>query len=365
MTGISFSPLKTAGEILPFFCFWGFIANDSCDKMNETVDRRGHLIQADDLIKIYKTRTGKRIAVNGVSFHVKEGEFFSFLGPNGAGKTTTIGMMVALLSPTSGRIKIDNLDVTKYPHEVRQRIGIIFQDPSLDDRLTAWENLEFHGRLYGIPGPARKKRSEFLMEVMGLSDRRHDLVRTFSGGMKRRLEIVRGLVHAPRLLILDEPTLGLDPHSRRNVWEYIHTVRKEVGMTVFLTTHYLEEADGSDRVAIINQGKIVALDSPERLKKSLGPEVLILKVQDKEAFRNYLFDCYPSITEAIREEEGGQLSFPMPQERAESPWEFLRSLPFPILEASIRRPNLDDVFIRYTGQGLADGGQGKNSGGDQ
>ncbi len=333
--------------------------------MVETVDRKGHLVQAEDLVKIYKTRTGKRIAVNGISFQVKEGEFFSFLGPNGAGKTTTIGMMVALLGPTSGRIKIDNLDVTQYPHEVRQRIGIIFQDPSLDDRLTAWENLEFHGRLYGIPGPARKKRSEFLMEVMGLSERRHDLVRTFSGGMKRRLEIVRGLVHAPRLLILDEPTLGLDPHSRRNVWEYIHTVRKEVGMTVFLTTHYLEEADGSDRVAIINQGKIVALDSPERLKKSLGPEVLILKVQEKEAFRQYLLDRYPSITEAIREEDENLLSFPMPQERAESPWEFLRSLPFPILEASIRRPNLDDVFIRYTGQGLADVETGKNSGADR
>ncbi|MCL4484730.1 MAG: ATP-binding cassette domain-containing protein [Nitrospirae bacterium] len=310
------------------------------------------MVRAEKIVKIYKTRTGKRVAVDEISFDVKEGEFFSFLGPNGAGKTTTIGMMVALLSPTSGTIAIDGLDVTRYPHEVRQRIGIIFQDPSLDDRLTAWENLEFHGRLYGIPAETRKKRSEFLMEVMGLSERRHDLVRSFSGGMKRRLEIVRGFVHAPRLLILDEPTLGLDPHSRRNVWEYIHTVRKEVGMTVFLTTHYLEEADGSDRVAIINKGKIVALDSPEQLKRSLGPEVLILQTGEKALFRQYLEELYPSLKEAIREEPEGAMSFPMPSERFESPWEFLRTLPFPIDEASVRRPNLDDVFIRYTGEGL-------------
>ncbi|EQD29714.1 ABC transporter ATP-binding protein, partial [mine drainage metagenome] len=167
-----------------------------------------------------------------------------------------------LLSPTSGAITIDSLNVKDHPHEIRQRIGIIFQDPSLDDRLTAWENLEFHGRLYGISRPSRKKRGDFLLDVMGLSARKDDLVRTFSGGMKRRLEIARGLLHAPKLLILDEPTLGLDPHSRRTVWEYLHTIRKEVGMTVFLTTHYLEEADGSDRVGIIDHGRIVALDTP-------------------------------------------------------------------------------------------------------
>ncbi len=289
--------------------------------------------------------------MDGISFKVGEGEFFSFLGPNGAGKSTTIGMMVALLAPTAGRIKIDNLDVVRFPHEVRQRIGIIFQDPSLDDRLTAWENLEFHGRLYGISKEVRKKRANFLMEVMGLADRRDDLVRTFSGGMKRRLEIVRGLVHAPRLLILDEPTLGLDPHSRRNVWEYIHTVRKKVQMTVFLTTHYLEEADGSDRVAIINQGQIVAMDTPDRLKKSLGPEVLNLHVSEKGQLKKFLLERYPSLTSSLREEEDGSLSFLFPGE-GKSPWEFLKALPFAIREASVRRPNLDDVFIRYTGTGL-------------
>ncbi len=319
------------------------------------------MVDAENLVKIYRSRSGHRTAVDGISFHVGEGEFFSFLGPNGAGKTTTIGMMVALLAPTSGHISIDGLDVTRNPHEVRQRIGIIFQDPSLDDRLTAWENLEFHGRLYGLAGSERKKRSGFLLDVMGLSERKNDLVRTFSGGMKRRLEIVRGLVHAPRLLILDEPTLGLDPHSRRNVWEYIHNVRKKVGMTVFLTTHYLEEADGSDRVAIINYGKIVALDTPDLLKKSLGPEVLSVIVSDKDALRNYLLIQYPVLAGSIREEPDGAISFPMPSNRNESPWEMLRKIPFQIIQASIRRPNLDDVFIKYTGGDLYDSGSHKEA----
>ncbi|MEC4682424.1 MAG: ATP-binding cassette domain-containing protein [Nitrospirota bacterium] len=311
------------------------------------------MISVTNLVKVYRSKAGDRTAVNDISFHVGTGEFFSFLGPNGAGKTTTIGMMVALLAPSSGKILIDGLDVVESPHQVRQRIGIIFQDPSLDDRLSAWENLEFHGRLYGISGPIRKKRGEFLLDIMGLTERKNDLVRTFSGGMKRRLEIVRGLIHAPKVLILDEPTLGLDPHSRRIVWEYIHSVRKEVGMTVFLTTHYLEEADGSDRVGIINKGKIVALDTPGQLKKSVGPEVLNVRVQDRDSMKKYIIDTIPEIRDSIREEPDGSLSFSMGSHLA-SPWEFLKYLPFPIIEASIRRPNLDDVFIQYTGNNLSD-----------
>lgn len=298
-------------------------------------------------------RSGNRIAVDNISFSVGRGEFFSFLGPNGAGKTTTIGMMVALLSPTSGTIRVDNLDVVEKPHEVRQRIGIIFQEPSLDDRLTAWENLEFHGRLYGIASPVRKKRGEFLIDIMGLKDRKNDLVRTFSGGMKRRLEIARGLMHAPKLLILDEPTLGLDPHSRRTVWEYIHAVRKEVGMTVFLTTHYLEEADSSDRVAIINHGKIVVLDTPAQLKKSLGPDVLTVQVLDIENFRAYIDAKLPGSRDSVRDEPDGSLSFSLGNSTL-SPWEFLKGVPFPVLEASVRRPNLDDVFIKYAGANLTE-----------
>jgi ABC-2 type transport system ATP-binding protein len=313
---------------------------------------RMKMIEAKDLTKIYKSRRGNRIAVDGISFSVGEGEFFSFLGPNGAGKTTTIQMMVALLSPTRGTITIDGLDVVSYPHQVRQKIGIIFQDPSLDDRLTAWENLEFHGRLYGIDSKTRERRGDFLLGVMGLGERRHDLVRTYSGGMKRRLEIARGLLHSPRLLILDEPTLGLDPHSRRSVWEYIHRVRKEVGMTVFLTTHYLEEADTSDRVAIMSAGKIVAMGTPDRLKKDLSSEMLSVETENPEALTSYLLKTYPALDSQIRREGENLLYFPLPPGGDLSPWDLLRTLPVPIREASVRRPNLDDVFIYHTGSGL-------------
>ncbi len=310
------------------------------------------MIEAKNLKKIYRSRRGDRVAVDGISFTVGEGEFFSFLGPNGAGKTTTIQMMVALLAPTSGEIIIDKLNVVTSPHEVRQRIGIIFQDPSLDDRLTAWENLEFHGRLYGIDLRTRNKRSTFLLDVMGISERRNDLVRTFSGGMKRRLEIARGLLHSPRLLILDEPTLGLDPHSRRSVWEYIHRVRREVGMTVFLTTHYLEEADSSDRVAIMSSGKIVAQGTPDRLKKDLSSEMLSVETENPDSLNAYLISHYSSLEGQIRREGDGTLLFPLPSGLDLSPWDLLRSIPLPIREASVRRPNLDDVFIYHTGSGL-------------
>ena len=321
------------------------------------------MIDAIGLTKIYKSRRAERVAVDGISFSVGEGEFFSFLGPNGAGKTTTIQMMVALLAPSRGSIVIDGLDVASYPHQVRQKIGIIFQDPSLDDRLTAWENLEFHGRLYGIDSKTRERRGDYLLSVLGLGERRHDLVRTFSGGMKRRLEIARGLLHSPRLLILDEPTLGLDPHSRRSVWEYIHRVRKEVGMTVFLTTHYLEEADSSDRVAIMNAGKIVAEGTPERLKKDLSSELLSVETESPEVLNSYLLATYPSLQTQIRRESDNLLLFPLPSEGDQSPWDLLRGLPVPIREASVRRPNLDDVFIYHTGSGLKegekDGGKGQ------
>ena len=320
------------------------------------------MIEAKNLKKIYRSRRGDRVAVDGISFTVGEGEFFSFLGPNGAGKTTTIQMMVALLAPTSGEIIIDKLNVVTSPHEVRQRIGIIFQDPSLDDRLTAWENLEFHGRLYGIDLRTRNKRSTFLLDVMGISERRNDLVRTFSGGMKRRLEIARGLLHSPRLLILDEPTLGLDPHSRRSVWEYIHRVRREVGMTVFLTTHYLEEADSSDRVAIMSSGKIVAQGTPDRLKKDLSSEMLSVETENPDSLNAYLISHYSSLEGQIRREGDGTLLFPLPPGLDLSPWDLLRSIPLPIREASVRRPNLDDVFIYHTGSGLKNENADKRGG---
>ena len=228
------------------------------------------MIQVENLVK----RFGALQAVRGISFQVKEGELFGFLGPNGAGKTTTINILCTLLTPTSGRALVADHDVVRYPTEVRRSIGIIFQDPSLDERLTALENLKFHAMLYHLPRKKTEERMEMLLDMVGLSDRRHDLVKTFSGGMKRRLEIVRGLLHSPKVLFLDEPTLGLDPQTRNHIWSYVKELRGKEGLTLFLTTHYMEEADQCDRIAIMDEGKIVALDTPTAFKQSLGSDTL-------------------------------------------------------------------------------------------
>lgn len=211
---------------------------------------------------------GEFIAVDNISFSVKKGEIFAFLGPNGAGKSTTIKMLTTLLHPTSGTMLMDGNDPVVDPHKVRKSFGIVFQDPSLDDELTAWENMEFHGVLYAVPKKIRRKRIEQLMKVVELWDRKDDIVKKFSGGMKRRLEIARGLLHHPDILFLDEPTLGLDPQTRNNIWEHIKKLNKKEGITVFFTTHYMDEADRvADRIAIIDHGKIVTQDTPIALKK--------------------------------------------------------------------------------------------------
>jgi len=208
------------------------------------------------------------VAVKGISFSVDKGEIFAFLGPNGAGKTTTIKMLTTLLKPTSGKILINGFDPLTEPDKVRQSFGIVFQDPSLDDELTAFENMEFHGVLYKIPKDLRRKRIEELLKFVGLWERRRDLVKYFSGGMKRRLEIARGLLHHPKILFLDEPTLGLDPQTRYHIWSYLRNLNKKEGITIFLTTHYIEEAEKmAQRVAIIDKGKIVALETPVLLKE--------------------------------------------------------------------------------------------------
>jgi len=228
------------------------------------------VIQVVDLVK----RFGALQAIRGISFQVKEGELFGFLGPNGAGKTTTINILCTLLTPTSGRAFVAGHDVVQYPTEVRRSIGIIFQDPSLDERLTALENLKFHAMLYHLPRKKTGERMEMLLDMVGLSERRHDLVKTFSGGMKRRLEIVRGLLHYPKVLFLDEPTLGLDPQTRNHIWNYIKELREKERLTLFLTTHYMEEADPCDRIAIMDEGRIVALDTPAALKQRVGCDTL-------------------------------------------------------------------------------------------
>ena len=221
------------------------------------------MIRVQNVVKTFGTVT----AVNDVSFDVHAGEIFAFLGPNGAGKTTTIKMLTTLLQPTSGALELDGLDPVKDPTQVRRRIGVVFQDPSLDAELTAWENMDIHGVLYHVPKPLRRERIEALLKLFELWERRADLVKTFSGGMKRRLEIARGLLHTPKVLFLDEPTLGLDPQSRNQMWSVVRSLNKSDGVTVFLTTHYMDEADrAADRIAVIDHGRLVATGSSAELK---------------------------------------------------------------------------------------------------
>ena len=229
------------------------------------------MIRAQDLVKTFGTVK----AVDGVSFDVREGEIFAFLGPNGAGKTTTIQMLTTLQAPTSGTIEIDGLNPRTHPHDVRRRFGIVFQDPSLDGELTAQENLELHGVLYHVPRKLRLERTEMLLKLFELWEKRDGVVKTFSGGMKRRLEIARGFLHTPRILFLDEPTLGLDPQSRNQLWTHVKQLNETEKVTVFLTTHYMDEADRvAQRIAIIDHGRIVAQGSSQELRQQTGAESL-------------------------------------------------------------------------------------------
>jgi ABC-2 type transport system ATP-binding protein len=229
------------------------------------------MIRAQNLTKIF----GELKAVNDVSFAVAQGEIFAFLGPNGAGKTTTIKMLTTLLKPTSGKVEIDGIDPTVHQNEARQRFGIVFQDPSLDGELTAWENMDIHGALYKVPRHVRHERTEVLLKMFELWERRKDPVKQFSGGMKRRLEIARGLLHTPKIIFLDEPTLGLDPQTRNQLWTHVKALNQSEGVTVFLTTHYMEEADRvAHRIAIIDHGRIVAQGTPQELKKQNEAETL-------------------------------------------------------------------------------------------
>jgi ABC-2 type transport system ATP-binding protein len=222
------------------------------------------LIKVQNLVK----RFGDFTAVNDISFEVGQGEIFAFLGPNGAGKTTTIKMLTTLLTPTSGRVELDGIDPAAHSLEVRRRFGIVFQDPSLDGDMTAAENMELHGIFYHLPRKARIARTEELLRLFELWDRRNDQVKQFSGGMKRRLEIARGLLHTPRILFLDEPTLGLDPQTRNQLWSTVRSLNQSEGTTVFLTTHYMDEADRvAQRIAVIDHGKIVAQNTPQGLKE--------------------------------------------------------------------------------------------------
>ena len=304
-----------------------------------------NVIEVQDLSKSF----GPLPAVDRISFNVVEGEIFGFLGPNGAGKSTTINMLCTLLKPTGGMATVCGNDIVKERNQVRRCIGLVFQDPTLDEYLTAEQNLRFHAYAYKIPRAATEQRIDELMELVQIADRRKSKVRTFSGGMKRRLEIARGLLHHPRVLFLDEPTLGLDPQTRRSIWDHILTLREQHNLTIFLTTHYMDEAENCDRISVIDQGHIIALDSPDKLKDSVGGDIVTLKAADNDAAARELKEKF-GLTAGS---ENGSLVLRIPQGE-----KFLAKLignfQSQLLSISVRRPTLDDVFLNLTGRAIRD-----------
>jgi ABC-2 type transport system ATP-binding protein len=288
-------------------------------------------------------------AVSDIDFDVPAGETFGFLGPNGAGKSTTIGMLCTLVRPSGGRASVAGHDVVAERDEVRRNIGLVFQDTTLDGYLTAEQNLRLHAELYGVPRALVPDRMRQVMEMVGLWERKDSRVATFSGGMKRRLEIARGLLHSPRVLFLDEPTVGLDPQTRSSIWSYIRDLRAREDITIFLTTHYMDEAEYCDRIAIMDRGKIIVLDTPEALKASVGRDRVMIGTDDDEAAIAALRDRFgleATVAEGlvtIAVENGGGF---VPRLFAE--------LGVPIRSVSVSRPSLDDVFMSYTGTTIRD-----------
>ena len=315
---------------------------------------RDYMIEVNALTRSF----GSLVAVNGLNFSVREGEVFGLLGPNGAGKSTTLSMLCTILKPTSGTASINGVDVTKHPAEVRRMIGIVFQDPSIDDRLTGRENLEMHANLYGVPGADAKKRIDEVLELVELKDKADLLMRTYSGGMRRRLEIARGLIHYPKVLFLDEPTIGLDPQTREHIWAYISALSKRENITIVLTTHYMEEADElCERVAIIDYGKIIALDTPRRLKDNLEGDRISIKTKgaaplaEKLSQLNLVKDVKWSQDELRLVAKKGDVLLPRIVEVAAGIGVRVESM-------SIREPTLEDVFLHFTGRDIRSEGGG-------
>ncbi|MHB8571748.1 MAG: ATP-binding cassette domain-containing protein [Candidatus Dormibacteria bacterium] len=303
------------------------------------------VIEARGLVKHY----GQVRAVDGLDLDVTPGEIFGFLGPNGAGKSTTIGMLSTLVRPTSGSALIGGVDVTRDPGGVRARIGMVFQDPSLDGQLTARENLEFHAFLYGLPRDVRRERIAAALAIVDLTERASSQVLTFSGGMKRRLEIARGMLHYPQVLFLDEPTLGLDPQTRASIWTYLKQLRASEGTTIFMTTHYMDEAEFCDRIAIIDRGVIVALGTPEELRSLVGGDVVTVVTDDNQAAAAEIqraFQLDAAVTgNALTLEVDSGASF-VPQ--------LMQALTMPVATVAVARPTLDAVFIKLTGRAIRD-----------
>ena len=296
-------------------------------------------------------------AVNNVSISVKPGELFGLLGPNGAGKTTLISMLSTMIEPSGGTAKVWDFDVEKEASLVRENIGMVFQDTTLDDRLTGRENLDLHGRLYGLDGKTRKKRIGEVLSLVELTERADAIVKTYSGGMMRRLEIARGLMHHPHVLFLDEPTLGLDPQTRNHIWEYIKTLNKEEGVTIVLTTHYMEEADHlCNRIAIIDHGEIVVLDTPEALKNMLGGDVITLELEKPENKPRLCAIYKTNGCASIVSEKEKDIFITVRDGEHQIPHvlALASDAGIPIRAVSLRKPTLDDVFIHFTGRAIRD-----------
>jgi len=294
-------------------------------------------------------RFGDVHAVQGVDFEVAAGETFGFLGPNGAGKSTTINMLCTLLRPTGGRASVAGFDVATERDDVRREIGLVFQDMTLDTYLSGAQNLRFHGQLYGVPSDVLQARMRQVLELVGLWDRRDSVVSTYSGGMKRRLEIARGLLHSPRVLFLDEPTVGLDPQTRASIWEYLDQLRRQEDLTIFLTTHYMDEAEHCDRIAIMDAGRIVALDTPQALKAAIGTDRVRLVTADDPAAAAVIAGRFG--LEAASTPDG--LVVQVADGEAFVP-RLLADLGVAVRSVSVTRPTLDDVFMTYTGRTIRD-----------
>ena len=309
------------------------------------------IIKVENLVRKF----GNLTAVNDISFEVEEGTIFGFLGPNGAGKTTTINILCTLLSPTSGKASIYEHDCTKESSQVRKAIGIVFQDTTLDKDLTAYENLVFHAYLYDVKKSEREGRIKDALNFVDLYDRRNDLVKKFSGGMKRRLEVARGLIHRPKVLFLDEPTLGLDPQTRANLWDFIVELPKKHKVTIFMTTHYMEEAEVCDRIAIIDHGRIITMGTPDELKKTIGGDVIYVRTSDNKKAK----DEIEKLLEVNVFEQENELFLTSLRGDACIP-EIIRALGDSVLSVRLQRPTLNDVFLKMTGREMR--GEGASSG---
>jgi ABC-2 type transport system ATP-binding protein len=306
-------------------------------------------LRARQLAKSY----GDVRALDGVDLDVAEGDFFGLLGPNGAGKSTLINILATMQLPTAGAAEVAGFDVVRQPKEVRQRIGVVFQDPSLDEELTARENLVFHARLYKVPRADREARIEELLRIVELADRQHDVVKTYSGGMRRRLELVRGLLHRPRVLFLDEPTLGLDPQTRTHIWDYIRRLNREERITMLLTTHYMDEADQlCRRIAIIDRGRIVAEGAPAELKARLGGDVVYLDLNGATPTLVPVLEAVPAVRRVTATENGLQLEVGEGATALPPILDAVRGQGVPVRSVRLQPVTLQDVFIRLTGRAI-------------